>query len=266
MGSISKVEQLSKWIEDAARESAYDLRLPWNLRELRQYGELGFAEARTESDSLSSRLIRRHIGEEVRSRGKSLRAQVEAEGGNRLAPSDERVWEALKAFPKPEKWKHLLEGYEYEEVRAFRGFLVANKVQLEQSLRPDRYKGICLRAWERELVLRLGGKVEVFDIWAPLQALRLWQENRALNRRGLSSFGKRRTTAEEASARGIVSKLALEAESVGLKLYGAKVKKWLNSFEKESFDDFKGDITLYVLKRCYPKAYERLRRPHETEE
>jgi hypothetical protein len=253
---------------ERVREVAYERKLPFSLKELRGHAQRGEKQAWVTYSSTKSDQAEwpQHVRQCVNELVAAGASEEEVKSGSRPPPDDERIRKALEIFTQPEEWKHLLEGCGYEEARAFRNFLVANKGELETLLGSEGYKWIYLNAFERGLVSGLRGKVEVYDIWAPPRVLRLWQVNRALNRQGLSSFGNQRSTAEEASARGIASKLASEAKEAGLKLHDKKVKKWLTSLKQEPLDDFKGNITMYVLKTCYPKAYDRLRRKHKTEE
>ena len=262
------MDSIANEIEDhkaaQVRKAAFELQLPFALKELWWHAKQGEDQAR----KMYSATYSAKSGVEWPQHAKRCiykavaagASEEEAKSGTRLPPEDERVREALETFTQPAEWKHLLKGCGYEEVRAFRSFLVANKGELEQGLEPDRYKGIYLCAFEHGLVLRLRGKVEVVDLWAPLRALRLWKENRELNRQGLSTFGKQRSTAEEAGQRGIATNLEAEAKEAGVKMYGGKIGKWLKIFEKEPYKDFHGDFTDYVLKKCYPEADERLRR------
>ena len=119
MSSIPKKEQLEGWIEDAARGVAFDLGLPWKLRELREHGLRGVDKALRagrKSGLSFPQQIQRHITEEVRKGGKSMRAQEQAQGGEWQLRTDERIKDALKTF-SVEEWKDLIAEFSYKEVR-----------------------------------------------------------------------------------------------------------------------------------------------------
>ena len=266
-------ELYAKPIEARARKIALDFRLPWALSELRECGrnslyELGKQSGYWEQLGIPlSEAAPNFIAKAIGKCGKSIQAREQSEGRKRQPPSPECVRDALEAFSK-KQWALFIPGFDREDLTPLRTQLDEHTNELKQRLGAAKFNGLYGAAVLRGMALFFEHpeKIEVLHIWAPLRAWRLWQESRARNCRGLSSSDKRRTTAELGSARHIVSQLALEAKTAGLKLYGKKVTKWRDSFEQESFDDFDGNLTDYVLKKCYPEVYERLQRSQKTKE
>ena len=266
-GDLGRLHELyKKPIEATARKVAVEFRIPWTLSELRKCGQISVYKLRnqlTKWERLGIPLSKpapNFIARAVRKCGESIRDQSQSGDEEREPPSPECIQHALETFDK-EEWDHFIRGFYREDLKLF-SHLDDHRNGLKQHIGAPKFNGIYGAAVLRgmSLFFRHPEKIEVLHIWAPLRALRLWQESRALNRRGLSSSGQRRTTAEMGGARGIASQLTLEAKTAGLKLYDKKVTKWLNSFEEEPFDNFEGNLSEYVLKKCYPKAYKRMRR------
>jgi hypothetical protein len=172
VSSTPKKKQLEDWIEDAARRVACDLRLPWKLHELREHGRRGVDKAFREPGRGSGlsfpQQIQRHISEEVRKGGKSMRDQEYAQGGKRELPTDERIKDALETF-SVEDWRGLIAEFGREDLDPLRDYLDANRDELEG--RPNwkkKYEGVLVKAIKRNMILKLSHpKAKLVDITDP---------------------------------------------------------------------------------------------------
>jgi hypothetical protein len=266
VSSTPKKEQLEGWIEDAARRVAFDLGLPWKLRELREHGRRGVANA-LNGPSRGSGLpfpqqIQRHITEEVRKGGKSMRAQAQAQGGKRQLPTDERIKDALKTF-SVEEWKDFIAEFEYKEVRKLGSFLKAHREEHEHAPERKKYVSVDIFARERRMVLQLSHpKAKLIAITDPFWDAHWQEKSRARNLEGAPRPSERRSWSEMASERAIAEALS----EPGYTVTPYQVKKWRERMEQEPFEEFDGDIDDYLLKMRDPAAYERLRRRREQGE
>jgi hypothetical protein len=156
---------------------AYELQLPFALKELRDHAGDGVAKARETYDAKSGQMdwlqhVKRHIFKAVAQGG--IEEEAKAEG--RLAPEGERVREALETFREAREWKHLLKGCTYEEAEALGSYLDAHRGELEKSLGSQGKKMVGLieaAARKRRLCLALSNPearwISVTDpLWAEL--------------------------------------------------------------------------------------------------
>ena len=266
MGSIPKKEHRRDWIEDAARRVACDLQLPWKVRELREHAQRGVAKALRdpgrESGSSFSQRIRRHISEETRKGGKSMRDREEAQGGKRPLPTDERIKDALEIF-SVEEWKGLIAEFGYKEARKLGFYLKAHREEHEHSPERKKYRSVDIFARERRMVLELGHpKAKLIGITDPFWDAHWQEKSRAKNLEGAPRRSERRSWPEMASERAIAEAL----NEPGYTVTAYQVKKWRERMAVEPFEEFDGDIDDYLLKMRDPAAYERLRRRREKGE
>ena len=266
MSSTPKDEQLEGWIEAAARRVACDLRLPWKLRELREHGRRGVAKAFKDPGRGSGlsfpQQIQRHISEEVRKGGKSMRGQEEAQGGKRQLPTAERIKDALKTF-SVEEWKDLIAEFEYKEVRKLGSYFKTPREEHEHGPERKKYERVDIFARERRMVLELSHpKAKLIGITDPFWDAHWQEKSRAKNLEGAPRPSERRSWSEMASERAIAEALSEQ----GYTVTPYQVKKRRERMEQEPFEEFEGDIDDYLLKMRDPAAYERLRRQREQGE
>jgi hypothetical protein len=180
MRRLSKDEQLAAWVDDAARKEALELepQLPWGLKELREYGRRGAAEA-LKRDAKWSGLsfpqhMRLHIKREVKKGGKAI-----SESGKKLPASDERIEDALRTF-SVKQWKHLIGEFGYEDASKLGFYLYAHRGVLEKSLEKENVGRIEAYARKRRLCLVLSNpKARWISVTDPLWAQALRQYARA---------------------------------------------------------------------------------------
>lgn len=266
MSSTPKDEQLEGWIEAAARRVACDLRLPWKLRELREHGRRGVAKAFKDPGRGSGlsfpQQIQRHISEEVRKGGKSMRGQEEAQGGKRQLPTAERIKDALKTF-SVEEWKDLIAEFEYKEVRKLGSYFKTPREEHEHGPERKKYERVDIFARERRMVLELSHpKAKLIGITDPFWDAHWQEKSRAKNLEGAPRPSERRSWSEMASERAIAEALS----EPGYTVTPYQVKKWRERMEQEPFEEFEGAIGDYLLKMRDPDAYERLRHRREQGE
>ena len=236
------------------------------LRELREHGQRGVGKAlrepAPESGSLFSQQIRRHISEEVRRGGKSMRGQEEAQGGKRPLPTDERIKEALETFTV-EEWKGLIAEFGYKEAQKLGSYLKTHREEHEHSPERKKYESIDVFARERRMVLKLSHpKAKLIGMTDPFWDV-LWQEeSRAKNLEGAPRPSEPRSWPEMVSERAIAEALS----KPGYTVTPYQVKKWRERMALEPFEEFEGDIDDYLLKIRDPAAYERLQRQREQGE
>jgi hypothetical protein len=265
VSSRPKKEQLEGWIEDAARRVAVDLGLPWKLRELREHGlrDVDKALRSGQKSGLSfPQQIQRHINEEVRKGGKSMRGQEKAQGGKWRLPANERIKDALKTF-SVEEWKGLIAEFGYKEARKLGSYLKAHREEHEYSPERKKYVSVDVFARERRMVLELSHpKAKLIGITDPYWDAHWQEKSRAKNQEGAPRPSERRSWSEMASERAIAEALS----EPGYTVTPYQVKKWRERMEQEPFEEFDGDIDDYLLKMRDPDAYERLRRQREQGE
>jgi hypothetical protein len=163
---------------------AYELQLPFALKELREHAEYGVIKARETYDAKSSQVewlqhVKRHIFKAVAQGG----VEEEAKAEERLAPEGERIREALETFREAKEWKYLLKGCGYEEAAALGSYLDAHRGELEKSLGSLGKKKVGLieaHARKRRLCLVLSNpKARWISVTDPLWAELLRQYARA---------------------------------------------------------------------------------------
>jgi hypothetical protein len=103
-----RTEDLRRMLASAAREVAFELRLPWNVRELYKAGEEAAAAALKEQRDSTLGLsweefLRLRISQEVWEVGKSIQARVDSE---KAPPSEEEIEAALATFTA-KQWRDL---------------------------------------------------------------------------------------------------------------------------------------------------------------
>jgi hypothetical protein len=202
------------------REVAYERRLPFRLKELSKRAEQGVQKARSTrgqkvyqeelvqhfkdciDDALMDTVADGNLKEEVKIEERPL--------------TEERIREALEAFPTASQWKHLLEGCEYDEAWALKIFLNANRDEFELSLGQKNLESLEIHAMERRMVLKLGPEGTKFiNISAPYWAAVFWRRARE---ESVSSVKPgphdRRTVPERGSYRGIAASLSQGGEKV----------------------------------------------------
>jgi hypothetical protein len=265
VSSTPKKEQLEGWIEDAARRVAVDLGLPWKLRELREHGLRGVDKALRsgrKSGLSFPQQIQRHINEEVRKGGKSMRGQEKAQGGKWRLPANERIKDALNTF-SVEEWKGLIAVFGYKEARKLGSYLKAHREEHEYSPARKKYVSVDIFARERRMVLQLNkSKAKLIGITDPFWDVHWQEKSRARNLEGAPRPSERRSWSEMTSERAIAEALS----GPGYTVTPYQVKKWRERMEREPFEEFDGDIDDYLLKMRDPAAYERLRRQREQGE
>ena len=213
-------EEIQAYKAKRIREVAYEHRLPFQLKELSTRAERGVQDAhRTRGQRVYQEELLQHFKECI---DDTLRAAVangslkdRGEFGERPL-TEERIREALEAFPTASQWKHLLEGCEYDEAWALKIFLNANRDEFELSLGQKNLESLEIHAMERRMVLKLGPEGTKFiNISAPYWAAVFWRRARE---ESVSSVKPgphdRRTVPERGSYRGIAASLSQGGEKV----------------------------------------------------
>ena len=270
------VDRVAKKIEDykaaRIRSVAYELGLPFRLKELRGHAERGVEKARETYGSKSGQVnwpshVTRHIYEAVAQGG----IEEEEKTGRRLAPKDERIREALATFcdTKEWNWETLLEGCGYEEAKALGFFLKANRNELERSLSEKTLQHIEVHARERRFVLMLSQEgVRRIDISGPYWAAIFWRRAREENVAGVVRGPQDRHTVPE---RGGYRRIAEALSQFGEQVTDKQVKTWLDRMReypeiKDWLDrwgpepEIEGDLNDFLLKIANPSAWCRKQR------
>jgi hypothetical protein len=278
------VDSIAKEIEDykaaQVRSVAGQLRLPFELKELRGHAERSVEKARETYDGKSGHVtwlqhVKRHIYTAVIDGGNEEKAKT----GTRPAPKDERIREALETFSDPQtnpknwewNWKHLLEECEYEEVRALENYLDAKRDELERSLGNKALEHIEVCARNRRFVLMLGKEgVKCIDISALYWAAVFWRRAREENVSGVKPDPQHSHTVPE---RGRYRRIAEALSQHGEKVTDKKVKTWLDRMREhpeikdwldrwgpEPAIEFEGGLNGFLLYIADPRAWRRRQR------
>ena len=267
-------ELYAEQIEADAQNVALNHGLAWGLPELRECGRHSVYELakdpRLEQLSLRfSKVAPGYIRNKIREAGESMRAQEEVEGSKRPPPSDECIREALEIFSVGQ-WARLIAKFREEDAEILGSYLEANIGELELSLdqtQPSRlkYRHIAAYAVKHRIVLALSQpRAKWVSVSGPEQAKYLREFFRgAPNQEDAprpSKGPKDRSFAEMGSYRAIAEALNQRATN---KVYGKKVKRWLDRMEETPFAEFDGNLHDYLMYISDPAAYERLRHRRE---
>ena len=197
-------EEIQAYKDKRIREVAYEHRLPFQLKELSKRAEQGVREAqRTRGRKVYQEEVLQHFKDCINDAlmdaiaNGSLREEVKI--GERPL-TEERIREALEAFPTQKQWKHLLEGCEYNEAWTLKVFLNANRDEFEQSLGKKNLQSIEIHAMERRLVLWGQEGAKVINTSAPYWAAVFWRRAREENVSGVKPGPHDRRTVPERAA------------------------------------------------------------------
>ena len=269
----ARVDSLAKEIEDykaaRVRSVAYELGLPFRLKELREHAQRGVEKARGTYCAKSGQVewlphVKWHIFEAVAQGGIEEEAKAE-----KTLPEDERIREAVKTFSDTKEWNWtpLLEGCGYEEARALGVYLDGNRAELERSLGKKALQHVEVCALERRIAVGVEG-AKFINISNPYWAAVFWRRAREENVSGVKPGPQdRHTVPERASYRRIAASLSPYGEKVTDKQVKTwldrlreypEIKAWLDRGGPEP--EIEGDLNDFLLKIADPRAWRRKQR------
>jgi hypothetical protein len=257
-----RAEDLRRMLEDATREVAFRLRLPWKVGELYEAGKQAAAAAWKEWSHSTLGLPREEflglrMGQAIEAAGKTMHAQAAADSKKR-PPSEQQIETALKAF-SAEQWKILVGSMDQVDVETLRNYLRQNTDKSKQSFGARKVERIEANAIMRstELWRSSEGPTKLDPVSDAYWAV-FWDEEASfLNIQGGGHATTGRSLDEAASERNTAKRLSKRDEIADhdMPVTAYKVKQWRKRAKELPFEDFDGDFLTYLVTIYYPEAY-----------
>jgi hypothetical protein len=241
-GTPEPTDRLRQILADVAREVAFELRLPWRVKQLRARTLEAYEAAEPPSTALGlpreqvyQRMLQR-IYEDVRLAG---------EGMEDLPPGEEKptpglIEAALGTFTV-EQWGILLQDLDQVGVEALLSFVRQDQDGLKQRFSARKVGRIEARAITRGTELWLeNNRSKLVAISDPYWA-GVWREQaRQANSQGRGLPARGRSVAEQASDRSVASRLTKRDHKAGhkMKVSAYEVARWRERAERLPFEEY----------------------------
>jgi hypothetical protein len=258
----ASAEDLGWMLRQAVRELAFELRLPWKVKQLFEAGKQGIRIAldnNSDSGTLGltpEQLLNARIRQEIGRAGSAMQAQAAA-AGETQPPSEREMDLALEVFDI-QQWRELIESFDQVDAVRVRSYVEQNADDLRQRFGVKKLNVVRARATMRGIALWLKDNRSELDPITDAYWAVVWKEqSRFANTLGKEHPPRGRSLDEATSERNTARNLS-KRDEIGhhdMSVSAYKVKQWRRRWRELPFEEYDGDFLDYLVTIYYAKDY-----------